>query len=217
MAGRAAGEGVAAVQQGVVVGHHQVAGPPAVCVEVGGVVEGGTQAVVQFDQLRLVGETGEFQVGVVDETVAGLGGGLVVADDRRAVDRGSCHHRGDGGAVVVLHFPVVGAGGPGPQGAGGRVGVGEHGGGVGERGLASLVLAGRVDALEDLELGDVVPVHAVPVHRHVAVVEDVVGRVVLLDQFQHGAERPHGGLTPVLGVRGEFGRLGECREVAQQQ
>ena len=80
------------------------------------------------------------------------------------------------------------------------IGMVEYSGGVAEDGAPASPAVSSVDALEDLELRDLIYEHAIPMKRYLGVVEDVIGWALMFDQVEHLPEWPGKHFAPGCGV-----------------
>ena len=204
-------EGIAAVQQHVVVGQHDVVVLPGVDVENFGRVQRRLQLP---NQLILLGGGGIQHLhahGV--EVVHGLG----------EAQRGFARHGvglhqalGEGAAVVHDFFGAVAQRGVLPAGALRRGGAGQGAAGVGEGGAAAVFGAGGLHALEENQVRDFADERAVPVQRYGAGRVEVILGVGLHFQLVDGPEWPLQRLAQLLRIQRK-GILVEQLEAPENQ
>ena len=87
---------------------------------------------------------------------------------------------------------------------------------MGEDGTTAILVLGSLHAVKDLNLRDLGTIHPIPMHRDVGVVEDVVLRLLLFDQLQDFAERPHAHFSPAFGKIDQVVRLSDSGESSEQ-
>lgn len=179
VARRAVDEGLATVQQGQVVGDHQVVAAPAVGVVRLWVVQAAAQAGEQFAAL-FRGDAVVVELGGVDEAGVALDRRFAETQDREFAARVALDYRRRRAAAVVRRAALVPAAGAAPEFQLATVGQLQRRRGRAEGGAAAVAVAGRVDTVEQLEFRHRLQVHAVPVQRHVVVGEDVVLGALLL-------------------------------------